>query len=60
MYEGGYPWIKFLILTIPGIILMLYFVDTLKWKLLFAACVPIGVGLALAGKSINFHKQRNG
>ena len=33
---------------------------TLKWKLLFAVCVPVGIGFALGGKSVNFHKKKGG
>ncbi|KKN69591.1 hypothetical protein LCGC14_0438940 [marine sediment metagenome] len=58
MYEDGFPWIKFIILTIPGMVLMFMFAPTLKWKFMFAFSVPIGVGLALAGKSINIHKRK--
>lgn len=55
MYDEGFPWIKFSILSVVGIFAMITFAPTTKWKILFAACVPIGVGFALAGKSINLH-----
>ncbi len=60
MYDEGFPWIKFTILTVPFVILMFFMAPTMKWKLLFAFCVPIGVGLALSGKSINLHKKKGG
>ena len=44
--------IKFAVLSIPLIIMMWFFAPTLKWKLVFSLAVPIGVGLALAGKSM--------
>lgn len=52
MYDEGFPWIKFTILTIPLVIMMFFLADGLKWKILFSLCVPIGVGLALSGKSM--------
>lgn len=58
-YDEGFPWIKFIILCIPGIIVMWIFAPTIKWKLLFTLAVPIGVGFALAGKSINVHGRSN-
>ncbi len=60
MYDEGYPWIKFIILTIPLVILMFFMAPTMKWKILFSLCVPVGVGLALSGKSINLHKKKRG
>lgn len=60
MYDEGFPWIKFAIITVPFIILMLYMADGWKWKILFSLCVPIGVGFALAGKSVNLHKRKGG
>ncbi len=51
-YDSGFPWIKFAILSIPLIILMWILAPSLKWKLLFTIAVPIGVGLALTGKSL--------
>ena len=60
MYDEGFPWVKFSILTVPLVIMMFYMADGLKWKILFALCVPIGVGLALSGKSLNPHKKRGG
>jgi len=56
MFED-FPWIKFTILCIPLIILMWFAAPSLKWKLLFTLAVPIGVGLALSGKSINLHRR---
>lgn len=53
-----FPWIKFIILCIPLIIIMWVFAPTLKWKFVFTIAVPIGVMLALSGKSINLHKRR--
>ena len=53
-----FPWIKFTILCIPLIILMWVMAPSLKWKILYTVCVPIGVALALSGKSINLHKKR--
>ncbi len=51
-YNQGFPWIKFTVLSVPLIIIMFYYAPTLKWKLLFSVCVPVGVWLALAGKSL--------
>ena len=53
-----FPWIKFTIICIPFIILMWIAAPTIKWKILFTFAVPVGVGLALSGKSINIHKRR--
>lgn len=47
-----FPWIKFLILVIPFSIAMFVFVDGFKWKILFTFAGIIGVGLALAGKTM--------
>lgn len=52
MYDQGFPWIKFTILTILFVIPVVIWSPGMKWKLLFAVCVPIGVGLALSGKSL--------
>lgn len=57
-YYEGFPWIKFTILTIPLIVMMFFMAPTLKWKLLFSLAVPVGVGLALSGKSINPHGSK--
>ena len=57
MYDDGFPWIKFLILTIPMSLILLCFAPTLKWKLLFGLVAsPLGVALALMGKSM---RKRN-
>ena len=50
-----FPWIKLVIVSIPLIIIIWMMAPTMKWKILFAFCVPIGVGLALSGK--NVHKR---
>ncbi len=55
MYDE-FPWIKFSILTIAFMIPVVYMAPGIKWKLLFAVCVPVGVGLALAGKSMRRRK----
>ena len=47
-----FPWIKFVILCIPLIIFMWFMAPSIKWKILYTICVPIGVGLALSGKSL--------
>ncbi len=52
-----FPWIKFTIVSVPFIIMMWFMAPTLKWKLLFTLAVPVGVGLALGGKSINLHRR---
>lgn len=57
MFED-FPWIKFIILSVPLIILMWFVAPSVKWKILFSLCVPIGVWLALTGKSINVHRRR--
>ncbi len=54
-FDTGF-WIKFGILTIAFVIPIWIMAPTLKWKLLFAFAVPIGIYVALVGKSINFHK----
>ncbi len=51
-YNSGFPWIKFIILTTIGVVAMLMFAPGLKWKLLFSLGVPIGIYLALVGKSM--------
>ncbi len=51
-----FPYIKFTILSIPLIIMMWFFAPTLKWKILYTIAVPIGVGLALTGRSIKLHR----
>jgi len=56
--EGDFPWIKFTIICIPFIIFMWFAAPSIKWKILFTIAVPIGVGLAIGGKSINFHRGR--
>ncbi len=53
-----FPWIKLTVVSIPLIIMMWIMAPTIKWKILFTICVPIGVSLALSGKSINIHKRR--
>ena len=47
-----FPWIKFIVLCVPLIALMWWMAPSMKWKLLFTLAVPIGVGLALAGRSM--------
>jgi len=56
--EPSFSWIKFFVLTILFTIPMWIFAPSIKWKLLFTVAVPIGVYLALAGKSLNFHGRR--
>lgn len=51
-YGEDFPWIKFAILSILFIVPIVMFAPGLKWKILFTICVPVGVGLALAGKSM--------
>ena len=51
-YNSGFPWIKFGILCVLLVIPIWMMAPTLKWKFLFAFSVPIGVGLALSGKSM--------
>ncbi len=46
-----FSWLKFIILTVPLIIIMWMFAPTIKWKILYSLCVPVGVYLALMGKS---------
>ncbi len=56
-YSSGFPWIKFLILTIPMSIALFIFAPTLKWKIVFSLIAsPAGVALALMGKSM---RRRN-
>lgn len=47
-----FPWIKFSILTVAFIIPIVMMAPTIKWKILFALSVPVGVYFALAGKTI--------
>lgn len=56
MYNEGFPWVKFSILTTAFVVPVVMMADGLKWKLLFAVCVPVGVGLALSGKSMRGRK----
>lgn len=58
MYNEGFPWIKFTIICVPLIAMMIFMAPSIKWKILFSVCVPVGVGFALAGRSINFHNKR--
>lgn len=51
MYDQ-FPWIKFTVLSLPFMALMLFMADGLKWKILFTLAVPIGVSLALMGKTL--------
>ncbi len=60
MYDEGFPWIKFSILTVAFIIPIVLMAPGIKWKLLFGLSVPVGVGFALAGKSVNLHKKKGG
>ncbi len=57
--DSEFPWIKFTILCIPLIIVMWLMAPTLKWKILYTIAVPIGVALALSGKSLNFHPKKS-
>ena len=52
MYEQGFPWIKFAILSIAFDIPVWIWSPGLKWKLLLSLAVFGGVALALAGKSM--------
>lgn len=51
MYDE-FPWIKFTILTVLLIVPIVMMAPSMKWKLIFALSVPIGVVLALNGRSI--------
>jgi len=53
-----FPWIKLAIVSILLIIPIWMMAPTIKWKILFTICVPVGVGLALSGKSINVHRKK--
>lgn len=59
MYDE-FPWIKFGILSAPLMVMMWFMAPTLKWKLLFIFAVPIGVYLALAGKTIGGNHKLGG
>ena len=57
MYDE-FPWIKFGILCVV-FIAMIWFMGpmaTVKWKLIFSASVPFGVGIALTGRTIKLHR----
>lgn len=56
MDEYGFPWIKFIILSLAFGIPIFWFAPTIKWKMVFTLAVPIGVGVALMGKSIRLHR----
>ncbi len=57
-YGESFPWIKLIIISVPLIIMMWFLAPTLKWKILFSFCVPVGAGIALIGKSINIRGRR--
>ena len=53
-YDGNFPLIKFSILTILGIALIFMLtkgIETLWLRIIFILGVPLGVGLALMGKT---------
>ena len=54
MFED-FPWIKFTILTLLFGIPIFLMTPGLKWKLLYTLAVPIGVAIALGGKTIRLH-----
>ena len=47
-----FPWIKFIILSVLFSVPVFMMAPTLKWKLLFIVCVPVGVAIALSGKTL--------
>ncbi len=51
MFED-FPWIKFTILTLAFGIPIFLMTPGLKWKLLYTLAVPIGVAIALGGKTL--------
>ena len=51
MYDE-FPWIKFAILTVGFGVPIFIMAPTIKWKILFSLAVPVGVWLALKGKTI--------
>ncbi len=51
MYDE-FPWIKFGLLTLLFVIPIVIYTDGLKWKLLYSFAVPVGIYIALIGKSI--------
>ena len=57
MYD--FPWIKFTILTILFGVPVFLMAPGLKWKFLFSIAVPIGVGVALMGKSLGGYGLKN-
>lgn len=44
--------VKFFILFVPFTISMWIFAPTVKWKVMFTIAGAIGIGIALAGKSM--------
>ncbi len=56
--NGGFPWIKFGIITVVFMVLIWKLAGglDLMWRVMFTLCSPVGVGLALAGKSM---RKRN-
>ncbi len=54
MFED-FPWIKFTILTLLFGVPIFLMTPGLKWKLLYTLAVPIGVAIALGGKTIRLH-----
>ncbi len=53
-YSLGF-WIKFGIVSLVFAVPIFMMAPTLKWKLIFTFAVPVGVFIALAGKSIRIH-----
>ena len=51
MYDE-FPWIKFAILTLVFVIPIVIFTDGLKWKILYTLATPIGIYVALMGKTL--------
>lgn len=58
MYDSDFPYIKFLVVAVPLVIVMLIWSPGLKWKMINSLGIVIGAALAVSGKSINLHRGR--
>jgi len=50
--DGQFPWIKFGILTVLFSVPIFIMAPGVKWKILFMLATPVGVYLALSGRSL--------
>ena len=58
MYDGGFPWIKFVILFIPLVIFFFIFAPSFKWTVIFTFGGAFAIWMALTGKSMKGYTGR--